>query len=204
MRHRGEGIACRSRPAHRRVHINAAGFIYSNCSFVVFCRASFSTTLDFCQLALTMLFHAHLHGGYMKSTSARPCRCCSTQERGRRDAQPARHRLKRREAAAVPLRRSDLAYTKQLSFLVTGTELNLHTQLAGVSKEVRHLHPGVLNTHRRRLQAAEQSSMQVHLQVEGTGGVDHFVRIAIKGTLRLQCGACLGPCSWHINTGTQV
>lgn len=85
-----------------------------------------------------MLFHAHCLLRAINSTP-RPGRCCiahSTRARRREDPQPAR-RPKRRQAA-VPLRRSDLAYTKQLSFNVTGTQLDLVTHMAGVSDEVPH------------------------------------------------------------------
>lgn len=111
-----------------------------------------------------MLFHAHsimhlrgLTTSAQKSQTARGCNAQRPRSRGQDATTPARRRPKRRQAA-VPLRRSDLVYTKQLSFAVTGTQLDLHTQLVGVSETVGHppfwcyvVDNYVYNLHRTRI-----------------------------------------------------
>ncbi len=51
---------------------------------------------------------------------------------------------------------------------------------------------------------AALTELQVVMHVEGTGGLDHFVRIRVTGSVHIQCAACLGPCQWRVDTETQV
>ncbi len=45
-------------------------------------------------------------------------------------------RRPKRRAPAVPLRRSDLVYTRRIFYTVTGTQLQLHQHIAGIDEEV--------------------------------------------------------------------